>query len=255
MVDYKADLSIIKDKGAYAELIGNVVFYHNGVFITCDTAYRYSEQRMEGIGNVIINSDSTFIYGDKFIYNGETNIAQVFSPLIKTVDKDAILYTHNMEFNTLESTGTYYNGGTTLQGENLMESDKGVYYSKTRSILLSGNVEMRNENYEISSDTVSYDFNTEVVTFLTLTHIWNHKGEFLLAKKGNYNTKEEIYDFYKDAYILTTERELWADSMVYKSVEQSASLRDNIQVADSAKRVVLLGDDGHYWGNSKRVLL
>lgn len=256
MVDYKADLSIIKDKGAYVELIGNVVFYHNGVFITCDTAYRYSEQRMEGIGNVIINSDSTFIYGDKFIYNGETNVAQVFSPLIKTVDKDAVLYTHNMEFNTLENTGTYYNGGTSLQGgKNLMESDKGVYYSKTRSMLLTGEVEMRNENYEITSDTVSYDFNTEVVTFLTLTNIWNHKGEFLIANRGNYNTKEEIYDFYNDAYIMTPERELWADSIVYKSVEQSAILRNNIQITDSLKKAIMLGDDGRYWGNSKRVLM
>lgn len=256
LVDYKADLSIIKDKGAYAELIGNVVFYHNGVFITCDTAYRYSEQRIEGIGNVIINSDSTFIYGDKFIYNSETNIAQVFSPLIKTVDKDAVLYTHNMEFNTLESTGTYYNGGTSLQGDkNLMESDKGVYYSKTRSMLLTGGVEMSNDNYLISSDTVKYDFNTEIVTFLALTNIWNHEGEFLLAKKGNYNTKEEVYDFYNDAYIMTPDRELWADSIVYKSLEQSAFLRENIQMLDSAKKAVMLGDEGRYWGNSKRVLV
>ncbi|MFI3322380.1 MAG: OstA-like protein [Rikenellaceae bacterium] len=255
MVDYKADLSRIKDKGRYVELIGNVVFYHNGVFITCDTAYRYSEQHMEGVGNVIINSDSTFIYGDKFVYNGETNIAQVFSPIIKTVDKDAILYTRNMEFNTLNNIGTYFGGGTTTQGGNLMESENGVYDSNNRSILLTGSVEMRNDNYLISADSVDYNFDSEVVTFLSRTDIWNHEGEFLQTKKGEYNTKTEIYDFYKESYILTEEQEVWADSMKYISRMQSAELKRDIQIFDPEKRVIMLGDDGRYWGGSKRMIM
>ncbi|MFI3315679.1 MAG: OstA-like protein [Rikenellaceae bacterium] len=254
VVDYKADVLKFKNQGEYIELIGNVVFYHNGVFITCDTAYRYSEQHMEGVGNVIINSDSTFIYGDKFIYNGETNIARVFSPLIKTIDSDAILYTHNMEFNTLSNIGKYYGGGTTNQGTNLMESERGIYFVDSREILLIGDVEMQNENYKIISDSVRYNFNSEIATFLTNTDIWNATGEYLKAERGNYDTRRQIYDFYKEAYILTEEQELWADSMVYYSVQKKADLQNNIQVFDELKRIIMLGDQGKYWGASKRVM-
>ncbi len=255
VVDYSADLSNIKDQGSYVELIGNVVFYHNGVFITCDTAYRYSEQRMEGVGNVIINSDSTFVYGDKFVYNGETNIAQVYAPLIKTIDGDAVMYTHNMTFNTLESTGTYHSGGTSKQGTNIMESERGIYLSSDRSILLSGEVNMKNENYEIKSDTISYNFDSKIVTFLDKTNIWNHKGEFLVAEDGTYDLQNEVYDFYNDAYIMTTDRELWADSILYQSKLQSAKLDKNIQILDTVQQVISLGDKANYWGASGRVLL
>ena len=255
IVDYKSDLSIVKDQGVYAELIGNVVFHHHGVFITCDTAYRYSEQRMEGVGNVIINSDSTFVYGDKFLYNAETNTAEVYAPLIKTVDGDAVMYTHNMTFNTLDNTGTYHGGGTSKQGTNIMESERGIYFSSDRSILLTGAVNTKNENYEVISDTISYSFDTKVVTFLAKANIWNHKGEFLVAEDGTYNTQNQVYDFYNSAYIMTLDRELWADSILYKSNSQSAKLDKDIQILDTMQQVISLGDKANYWGVSGRVLL
>ncbi|MDE7134313.1 MAG: hypothetical protein K2N86_03435, partial [Rikenellaceae bacterium] len=62
-VDYRSDLTVINSRGSYAQLVGNVAFHHNGVLITCDTAYRFSENNMEGVGRVIITAnDSTYIY-------------------------------------------------------------------------------------------------------------------------------------------------------------------------------------------------
>ena len=70
----------------------------------CDSAVRYSERQMDCYRNVVVNKDSTFIYGDKADYNGDLNEARIYSPLIKMVDKDATLYTRNFTFNTY-STG------------------------------------------------------------------------------------------------------------------------------------------------------
>ena len=69
----------IADSSALS-LVGHVVFYHNGAVITCDSAIRFNDRMMDCYNNVIINKDSTFIYGDRAEYNGNFNTARVFSP-------------------------------------------------------------------------------------------------------------------------------------------------------------------------------
>ena len=85
VVDFSADVMRpvkIADSSALS-LVGHVVFYHNGAVITCDSAIRFNDRMMDCYNNVIINKDSTFIYGDRAEYNGNFNTARVFSPLVK----------------------------------------------------------------------------------------------------------------------------------------------------------------------------
>lgn len=257
VVDYKSNqMKVIKSgDSTVIKLIGDVVFFHNGAIITCDSAYRYSERKMDGMGRVVINQDSVYIYGDRFTYNGETNIAEVFAPIIKTVDGDVTLYTRNMHFNTQTKIGEYSHGGTMTQRDNLMESERGVYYTDRRYVDFSGDVAMCNDNYIIATDSIGYNMNNEVVTFYVHTNIWNHKGEFLSADKGTYHRLSEVYNFTENSYILTDDQELWADELIYFSPRQEALLTKNIQMLDTAQQVITFGDKGRYWGASRRVLL
>ncbi len=121
--------------------VGNVVAYHNGAVMLCDSAVRYDENRIECFENVLINKDSTYVYGDRVLYDRLTNTAQVFSPLIKMIDGQAVLYTYHFKYNTLDNVGEYYGGGTMSQGRMLLESDRGYYYGSTRDAVCVGNVE------------------------------------------------------------------------------------------------------------------
>lgn len=255
-VDYRSDVTILSNQGAFAKLVGNVAFHHNGVIITCDTAYRYSDKNMEGLGSVIINAnDSTYIYGDRFTYDGESNIARVYSPIVKLVDGSAVLYTHNLSFNTLTGVGSYYGGGTMTQGDNLMESERGDYYTDTRNIVLVGGVEMHNDDYDIKSDSVAFDLNTEVVTFYKPSDIWSRKGDYLRARRGTYDRATGIYDFVDSAYVMTEEQELWSDSLRYLSLVKEVELRGDIQILDTVQSLYTFGDYGYYWSGSKRVIM
>ena len=103
VVDLKADIMYpidYRDTSAVC-LVGNVAFYHSGAVITCDSAVRYSEKHMECFGNVLINKNSTYVYGDRADYNGETHVARVYSDLIKVIDGEATLYTYKFLFNTV----------------------------------------------------------------------------------------------------------------------------------------------------------
>lgn len=255
-VDYKSDETLISNQGSFAKLVGNVAFHHNGVIITCDTAYRYSEKNMEGVGSVIINAnDSVYIYGDRFTYDGESNIARVYSPIIKLVDGDAVLYTHNLSFNTLTGVGSYYDGGTMTYHDNLMESKRGDYYTDTRTIVLVGDVQMHNDDYDIKSDSVAFNVTTELVTFYRPAHIWNKNDEYLYAHRGTYDRVKDIYDIIDSAYIMTKERELWADSLKYFGAVEEVELRGDIQIYDSVQSLFTFGDYGYYWGPLKQVIM
>lgn len=251
LVDFTADLMrpIKIGDSSVMNLIGNVVFYHNGAIITCDSAVRYNDKRMECFINVVINKQSTYVYGDRADYNGDINLAKVYAPIIKMVDKDATLYTYNFAFNTLSNVGKFSGGGTMKQKENLLESNHGYYYADMRDIVCVGDVEIQSPDYKIKSDSVGYNMDSEVAKFFVKTLIWNSKGEILSADRGLYKQQTSEYEFTKNSYILTANKELWSDSLDYNSVSENAILHRNIQLRDEEQKVMGFGDFGQYWGN------
>lgn len=257
LVDFYADLMrpLTVGDSQVLNLIGNVVFYHNGAAITCDSAVRYSEKRMECFGNVLINQNTTYIYGDRADYDGEANIANVYSPLVKVVDEDAVMYTRNFRFNTLDNIGEYYGGGSLRQNENLMESDRGYYYVDTKDMIGVGNVQMKDSTYMLQSDSVTYNLDTEIARFYTKTFIWNEKGEILSADRGWYNHINGEYFFTENSYILTEEQEAWADTMDYRSADEHVLFLGNVQVRDDEQRSIAFGDYAERWGDIEKGLL
>lgn len=235
--------------------VGDVVVYHNGSVIMCDSLIRYSDDKVECFGNVIINKDSTYVYGDRADYDGDKNIARVYSPLIKMIDGDAVLYTYNFIFNTLYNIGEYFGGGTILRGQTQLESERGYYYADTKDFVCVGKAELRDTAYQIKSDSLGYNMNTEIASFYRKTYIWNQKGEILSADKGWYYTKDEHYHFTSDAYVLTDKQEIWADDINYWSEVEDVVMRNNIQIRDEEQKVLAFGDYGIYFGETGNAML
>lgn len=78
LIDLKSDnMGPIAPGDSVIFLVGNFAAQHNGAVITCDSAVRYSDMRIEFFGNVLINKNTTYIYGDRAEYNGELNEAQI----------------------------------------------------------------------------------------------------------------------------------------------------------------------------------
>lgn len=236
-------------------MVGNVVIYHNGTVMTCDSAVQYNKFLVAGFKNVIVNKDDTYIYGDKIDYDTRTAIANIYSELVKTVDKDAVMYTRNMAFNTDTNVGYYTGGGTLLQKENRMESDMGYYYADTRDVVGIGSVQMRNEDYDFISDSVRYNMDEEVAHFTSRSYLWSKNDEFLTALRGNYDTRREKYTFTEQSYILTPTREAWGDTLIYEAPEQNAFFLGNCQLVDTTERAMAFGDYIRYWGESQNALL
>ena len=237
------------------KLRGNVIFYHNGAVLTCDSAIRYNNMHMDCFGQVVINQNTTYVYGDRVEYNGELNMARVYAPIIKIVDGDATMYTRNFTFNTFDKIGHYFGGGTMQQQENLLESEEGYYYVDKRELVAVDDVEMRNLDYQMQSDSVTYNMDSEVASFYTKTHIWTSNDEILSATQGEYDNLSGIYRFWRDAYLYDGDKELWADSLVYNSIEENVWMYNNIQMLDNVQSAMGFGDYGQYWGDQQNGLL
>ncbi len=258
LVDFRADIMRpvkVAPDSSVLNLIGHVVFYHNGAVIQCDSAVRYSDKKIECFRNVVINQNTTYVYGDRVDYNGEINTATVYAPLIKLIDEEAILHTYHLAFDTKTKIATYTGGGTMTNKENVMESQRGYYNTETRDITLVEKVEIENPDYKLKSDSVTYNMTTEQARFFVKSYIWNAQGEILSAESGLYRKEAEEYEFWSDSYAVSELKEIWADTLIYGSKSENATAIKNVQIRDEEQHTMGFGDYGQYWGADDRVML
>ena len=79
-VDLMADDAYYISKGdsTIFILVGNFAAHHNGAVIMADSAVRYSNQSFECFGNVLINQNTTYVYGDRAEYNHNNITATIY---------------------------------------------------------------------------------------------------------------------------------------------------------------------------------
>ena len=249
MVDMIADDSYLIEKGdsTIFILVGNFAAHHNGAVILADSAVRYSNQSFECFGNVLINQNSTYAYGDRAAYNRINSTATIYSDLIKVVDGEAVMYTYECTFDTANEVGRFGGGCYVEKGESLMESDRGYYYTDTHELIAVDNVEMRDATYLMTGDSVIFNTQTEDARYFTNTNIWNDKDEYLFANEGTYTKERDLHNLTRDAYLLSPEREIWSDTIEYCKADGHIVGRNNIQVDDTEQKILGFADYGEWW--------
>ena len=248
LIDLKSDnMGPVAPGDSVIFLVGNFAAQHNGAVITCDSAVRYSDMRIEFFGNVLINKNTTYIYGDRAEYNGEVNEARVFSDIVKVVDEDATLYTYEFLFNTKENVGEFGGGGVLVNRDSRLESVRGYYYANSKELVCVDRVEMRNDEYELKGDSVVYNMATDNAFFFKHTNIWNKEGDYLYADRGAYRKADSLYKVTSNGYVLTDKKEMWSDSLDFYRAEDHIILWRDIQIDDTEHKVLAFGDYGEYW--------
>ena len=228
-------------------MVGNFAAQHNGAVITCDSAVRYSDSHIECFGNVLINKNTTYIYGDRADYDRDRNLVEIFAPIVKVIDEDAVLYTHRFRFNTLDNIGEFDDGGVLTNRENVVEAVRGYYYADTKELIAVDQVEMRNDEYELRGDSVIYGLETDNAYFFEHTNIWNRDGDYLYGDRGSYSKAESRYMVTRNSYLLTEQQELWSDTLDYFRADEHVILRGNLQIDETQHKNLCFGDYGEYW--------
>ena len=236
-------------------LVGNFAAHHNGAVISCDSAVRYSDTRWGFFNRLLINQDSIYIYGDSALYDGERGVAEIYAPIVKVVDGDALLYTYNFMFNTSSRVGNYTGGGVLVHDNNIIESQRGYYYSESHDIICVEDVELHGADYDMKSDSIIYNTDSEMAHFFTSSEIWNVDGDYLSADAGMYDKAQDLYMVTRNGYILTKDQELWGDTLSYYRTSGYVEGRGNIQMDDFKEKMMAFGDYAEYWQDPGNMLL
>ncbi len=256
-IDFMADDVLPYNQGddSIVYFLGNFAAHHNGAVIACDSAVRYNDTRWGFFGNVIINQDSIYIYGDSAIYNGDVSLAEVYAPVVKVIDGDALLYTYNFRFDTDKKVGTYTGGGVLVQDNDILESQDGYYYADEHNIICVKDVELHGADYDMKSDSIIYNTETKFARFFTNSEIWNIDNEYLSADAGYYDQAQNLYVITDNGYILTAEQEIWGDSLSYYRDTEHIIAKSDIQMDDIKNKMLAFGDYAEFWGDKDIALL
>lgn len=256
MVDMVADDSYLIEQGdsTIFILVGNFAAHHNGTVILADSAIRYPNQSFECFGNVLINQNETYAYGDRAEYDRANSTATIYSELVKVVDGEAVMYTYNCIFDTAGDVCIFYDGCYVNKGESHLEAERGYYYTKTHNLIAVDNVEMRDEKYLMTGDSVIFNTQTEDAQYFSNTNIWNDKDEYLFANEGSYTKAQDLHHLTRDAYMLSEEREVWSDTIEYYRTTGHIIGRSNIQMDDTTQKILGFADYGEWWDDLDNAL-
>lgn len=171
-------------------LVHHVKLRQDSTLIYCDSlVMNPHEDYIECFGNVHINDhDSIDIYSDYMKYLVTKKLVH-FEKNVKLTDGKGILTTNDLDYDMNLRVGTYEHGGRVVNKESVLTSERGIYFEDTKDVHFKDNVVLRDPQYDLSADSLLYNTQTQVSTFITETFI-----QFKDSTKRTVRTKSGYYD-------------------------------------------------------------
>lgn len=216
-------------------LAGNVILKEGLTIFSCDSAtINKNTNVLEAFGNIHINqNDSIHTYSQYLKYIGKDRMAYLKKD-VRLTDKKGTLYTQELEYDLKTSIGTYHKGGRVVNGKTVLTSENGVYYAETKDVFFKNNVHLVDPKYDIKSDSLQYNTQTQVVNFITQTYIKNKDGGEVSTKSGNYDLKSGKAFFSNRTIFRDSTRTSVADISAIDDSTGIAQLEGNAVIRDSA---------------------
>jgi len=240
-------LKFDKTKGTDLKILyGHVKFKQDSVIMFCDSAFYYSQLNyFDAYSKVhIIQNDTINIWGDSLHYEGNKRIANLRGN-VKMKDRKTILTTQKFDYDMNQEIGWYYSGGKIVSEKNILTSLIGKYLAKTKELFFKTNVKLHNEDYDISTDTLRYNTNSEIAYFLGPT-LFTSKDNIIKTDKGWYNTKLDIAQLEKNPLYINKEKRLVSDSMYYDRKKGYGKAYKHAVLTDTTQHISITSNYLYY---------
>lgn len=220
-------------------LKSNVVFIHEDMTMTCDSAiFNTEENLINAYHNIHIYQDTLHLYGDEFFYDANTKIAEVFGDTVNLYDGKINLQTDYMVMDRVAQTVRYTTHADIWDNENTLESNFGTYLMDTKVFEFTDEVELENNSLNIISDSLFYDSKTKIAYFFSKTYITTKDNVKIYTSQGFYDTKTDDATLHKDNLIINDSKQLIADSILYNTKTENSKAYRNIYLKDSVNQLI-----------------
>jgi lipopolysaccharide export system protein LptA len=238
-------------------LVHHVEIQQESTLIYCDSLrMNPHEDYIECFGNVHINdNDSVNVYSDYMKYLVSRKFVH-FEKNVRLTDNKGTLTSDSLNYDMNLHMGTYDHGGKIVNKETVLTSDRGVYFEDSKDVHFSGNVILRDPQYDLSADSLLYNTQTQLSTFITKTFVLfkdtTHRTVTTWA--GWYDLQNKKAKFIKglnhQPVIVDGAKEIIGDDV---NVDDSTGINTadgNADYRDTAQGVRLIAD--HMISNSKK---
>lgn len=235
----------------YIRYLGNVEFYYDSTRINCDSAYYNNRANtFDAYGNVVVTQNTATITGDILHYDGNTSTGTLSGERVRMVDKETVLETRQVIFNS-ETNLIYYPVPGTITTPDLKLISRKGYYNRNRSLLaFADSVKMFGNDGTVYTDSLTYQTETKLANFFGPTRIVNTDG-FIYCEKGWYNRQTEQSNFRQNAYIINGENLLYGDNIFYDKLAGKARATGNVIMVDTTNNAYLFGQKAYFNQNTE----
>lgn len=237
------------------KLLGNVHLQHQSMFMTCDSAYYYDQtNQVLAYSRIHIHQgDTIHIYGKNLIYNGDTGKA-LMTDSVELVDKETRLFTDRIDYDVNTQTAEYKTGGRILNGDNVLTSITGIYYSNLKMIHFRDSVKIVNPDYIMHADTLRYNTLSEVILFEGPSEAIGD-SIYLYCEKGWSDTRNDVSRLMKNAVIDNRNQRLFGDTLYYDKKKGYGEGFGNVVIADTANNAFAAGNYAWYYKDPQQFLI
>jgi lipopolysaccharide transport protein LptA len=217
-------------------LSGNVRLRQGKTFFSCDSCViNGSNNTFEAFGKVFINdSDTTKVWSDYLRYLTDRRYAYLTGN-VRLSDGHATLSTNELEYDVANKIGNYKNGGRVVNKKSVLTSREGTYYTDLSDIYFRTNVELKDPAYTLKSDSLLYNTQTQIATFISETFIKDSTKRTIRTREGFYDVAHNKANFTSRTYIqdgslsITGDRIASDDSTGIVQIEGRGVLIDTAQ--------------------------
>ncbi|HWB92231.1 MAG TPA: OstA-like protein, partial [Puia sp.] len=236
----------------YQTLVGHVAIRQDKTLLYCDSLIMHPRADfMDCFGHVHINdNDSIDIYSDHLNYQPGRKMLY-FLQNVKLTDGKGVLTTDFLVYDLALHIGTYENGGRLVNKQSVLTSKRGVYHEDTKDIHFYDNVVLRDPQYDLSADSLLYNTQTQISTFITETFIQfkDSSHRTVRTRSGFYDLRNRRAEFGKRPVMTEGSQRLTGDSVRMDDSTGMATAIGNAIYVDTSQHIKLLAN---YMLNDKK---
>jgi lipopolysaccharide export system protein LptA len=246
---------IKKDTASIQSLYGHVKLQEEKTLFYCDSvAINQGANIVEAFGNVHIkDSDTTDIYSQYMKYYVDKKLIY-FEKKVTLTDGKGILTTEFLTYDMNLRIGDYTQGGKIVNGSTIITSEDGTYYAETKDVYFKRDVVLKDPAYDLKADSLLYNTDSKIATFITQTLIRDSSGSTILTKDGFYDLTNHKAHFLKRPKITDGSQTIIGDDVqfddstgisvskgnsVFRDTAQGLSVIANLMIANRKTKTLL----------------
>ncbi len=154
-----------------------------------------------------------------------------------------MLTTEELNYDTKAKTGIYTTGGKIVNGSTTITSKEATYYGDLKDVYFKKDVKLRDPKNDVDTDSLLYNTETQIATFITKTIIKDSSGATVETTDGTYDMKRRKANFAKRSVIKDGKGVTVTGDFINNDDSTGiATVRGNAVFIDTVQKISLLSN-------------